>query len=1472
MQRLKKQLLGLVLTAATALCAVPLSRSIPALTPAPVTANAAGSVTLSGDTLHLSGEITKDDLQAYQNDSSVQKVIADTGTVLPADSSQLFYKFKARSFDLDNAKTANVTNMRRMFALCENAQSIDISGFDTQKVTDMSGMFRNCGMLASLNVTGFDTSQVTDMSEMFCECDALCELDIFGFDTSKVTNMHRMFSGCRTLTELDLSALDTQNVTNMSYMFNACTGISYLNLTGFDTQKVVTMEGMFANCSKLITIDISSFRTPNLTNTSMMFYNCPKLKKIYAGTGWDMSHVSSFDSMEMFTYTTALVGGNGTVCTQSNPEYARIDKPDQPGYFTAKPYALRIAGEDVTPINADDILGNGVFSYDAANKTLHINGDYSTSKNLIASSIKDLTISTDSDSTLTSLNSYCIYTGVGNCGVLTLTGSGKLSLRGLSGIRCCYYEEYPTLLLDHANVDIRVSEIAIDISSYYDTDSMDDDVSGYLSLISSDLYAEALSDTFDYSISSGEPCAAYAVRSRIPSTKDCTLVLPLQVTEQNVIVWEDEGDMDLDTVLADGNGTPAKVVIVRKNSNQSLILVQPEDAAAYVNEYAEFSLTANAAGATAISYQWQYYDKEEQQWMNSSLPGYNTAKLTVQALLYRDCQKYRCIVSAPGREPETSDEVSLFVKPLIKRQPADCTVECGKRAQFSVLASGKNLSYQWQYNSGSGWSNSSEPSAQNATLFVDGFAYRDGYQYRCVVTAANGSSATSDAATLSIKPAINTQPQNVTVAVGETATIRISAAGKSLSYQWQYSFGSGWRNDPSDSAKTATLKFTGVATREGELYRCIVTGSNGLSTTSDTVTVTIKAKVTQNPTDVNASVGETAYFTVAATGPDLSYQWQVDNGGNRGWFDVTSFEGKNSATLEVPVLSYRDGYKFRCVVTAGNGTKDTSEAAVLNVRPVITKQPKDVAVTVGDPASISITATGKNLTYQWQYKFNNQNWTNDPSESAKTATLEFTGVATRDGELYRCIVTSSNGLSKTSNTVTVKIRPKVTANPKNVTAAVGETVQFSVTATGSGMTYQWQYNNGSGWFNSTSLGAKTRTVEFPATAYRDGQQYRCVVTGSTGLSTNSQPATLTVKPTVTESPKDVTAVEGETVYFTVKANGPNLSYQWKVYKAINGTFCWSNSDLEGNKTATLKVPVAYYRDGHRFRCVVTAGNGKTDTSAAAKLTVQAKVTTQPKTITVEKDSTAVFSIVATGNMLSYQWQYNNGSGWYNSTANGAKTSAIDFTATAYRDGQQYRCVVTSSNGTSDTSLPATLKVKPAITKQPTNQIGVAKSAVTFTIAASGNTLSYQWQVNMGSGWRNSEMSGATTPELYVPVYVYREGYQYRCVVTSKSGATTTSSPATLYVKPYITGQPRDASGKNGGVVSFHVTASGKNLSYQWQEFDSKKGWTNSTLYSAQEDCLIVHIHSDTKSCKFRCIVSSSNGTSTTSNIVSLTVK
>ena len=89
--------------------------------------------------------------------------------------------------------------------------------------------------------------------------------------------------------------------------------------------------------------------------------------------------------------------------------------------------------------------------------------------------------------------------------------------------------------------------------------------------------------------------------------------------------------------------------------------------------------------------------------------------------------------------------------------------------------------------------------------------------------------------------------------------------------------------------------------------------------------------------------------------------------------------------------------------------------------------------------------------------------------------------------------------------------------------------------------------------------------------------------------------------------------------------------------------------------------------------------------------------------------------------------------------------------------------------------------KPTIDTQPTNATVTEGETASFTVAANGENLSYQWQQRTDSGQNWTDISGAKAA-TYTTVATTTDmsGTQYRCVVSNSAGSVT-SNAATLTV-------------------------------------------------------------------------------------------
>ncbi|MDY2627619.1 MAG: transglutaminase domain-containing protein [Lachnospiraceae bacterium] len=383
--------------------------------------------------------------------------------------------------------------------------------------------------------------------------------------------------------------------------------------------------------------------------------------------------------------------------------------------------------------------------------------------------------------------------------------------------------------------------------------------------------------------------------------------------------------------------------------------------------------------------------------------------------------------------------------------------------------------------------------------------------------------------------------------------------------------------------------------------------------------IEITLAITQDPQDYTGKVGDTASFAVQVTGKGVNYQWQYCNAGSSVWRN-SGQDGNMTDTLNVPVIESRDGQKYRCIVTDCNGETVTSGEAAIHIEKAeqvleITKQPSDYSGSVGDTAVFTVEANGSGLHYQWQYQnAGNTAWKTSGQSGNKTAALKVQVTEARDGQKYRCVITDDCGSSATSDAAVLRIvkeseKLAITGQPENYVGEVGDTAVFTVIAVGDSLTYQWEYQNvgSTVWKASGQNGNKTDTLRVPVTEARDGQKYRCVITDDCGSSATSDAAALYVgnesdTVLITGQPEDYTGSVGDIAVFIVTAEGKGLSYQWE-YQNVGSTV-WKASGQIGNKTDTLQVPITAARDGQKYRCVITDGNGTSLVSDAAGIIVQ----------------------------------------------------------------------------------------------------------------------------------------------------------------------------------------------------------------------------------------------------------------------------
>ena len=423
--------------------------------------------------------------------------------------------------------------------------------------------------------------------------------------------------------------------------------------------------------------------------------------------------------------------------------------------------------------------------------------------------------------------------------------------------------------------------------------------------------------------------------------------------------------------------------------------------------------------------------------------------------------------------------------------------------------------------------------------------------------------------------------------------------------------------------------------------------------------------ITSQPADASVVDGNTASFTVAATGSSpLSYQWQRDDGA--GWNNV----GPDSASYTTPATTLGDdGALFRCIVSNGISPDATSNVATLTVTDGSIGLP--LQIDCGTSSAVPGWVSGNIYALSGaNFSFGTPPDTTGVANAAPAAvyptvrhqspqysipeipdgncTLRLHFYDDWDGVDDRSFTVAAEGVDLLTN-----FSIKVAAGGKGIPVAL----DFDVTV-GGGDGLQIVLDQAGG-----------------SDAFLSGIE---VLQPSTGTA-----------PAITTQPADASVAEGYTATFTVAATGSSpLSYQWQRDDGAG----WNNV---GTDSASYMTPATTLGDdGAQFRCIVSNGVSPDATSDTALLTVAGTapaITTQPSNATVSEGNAATFTVAATGSSpLSYQWQRDDGAGW-----NNVGTDSASYTTPATTlsdDGALFRCIVSNGVSPDATSDVATLTV------------------------------------------------------------------------------------------------------------------------------------------------------------------------------------
>ena len=697
-----------------------------------------------------------------------------------------------------------------------------------------------------------------------------------------------------------------------------------------------------------------------------------------------------------------------------------------------------------------------------------------------------------------------------------------------------------------------------------------------------------------------------------------------------------------------------------------------------------------------------------------------------------------------------------------------------------------------------------------------------------------------------VPPLVN----NITISPSTTQSINCNAAGttltastptggdKTYAYQWQSSTdNSTWINISGATGNSYTPSGLYATT----FIRVLVTSFDYTVMSTNTVTVNVTT-----PAVSGGTISNTAQAVNYNTAPDsiicsdgsggcnalsLTYQWQSSPNGSS-WTNISGATGKNYKPGNLTATTY-----YRRVATNNGIAANSTNVATVTVYPQVATSISPSSTTINyntDAGTLTNTRSGGNATYtyQWQSSVNNSTWSNINGATAQNYSP---GVLT-DTMYYR-VITTSNGVSVTSNTATVKVYPQLvagTVSPSAITINynTGPGVLTGTAATGGNgtYTYQWQSSaDNSSWTNINGVTTQNYT---PGNLTSNIYYRRAVTSNSVTVYTTSTAVTVYPQVTTSISPASATInynADAGTLTNTRSGGNSTYTYQWQS-SVNNSTWTNINGATAQNYSPGILTDTMYYR-------VVTISNGASVTSNTATVNVYPQLlagTVSPSSITINYNTSpgALTGTTATGGTGTYTYQ------WQSSTDNSSWTNVNGVTTQNYTPGNltsniYYRRGVTSNSVTVYTASTAvtvypqiTTSISPAST---TINYNTDAGTLTNTRGGGNGTYTYQWQSSANnSTWTN--INGATA-QSYSPG-VLTDTMYYR-VITTSNGASVTSNTATVNVYPQLVAGTVSPSSitinyntSPGALTGTSASGGNGTYTYQWQSSADNSSWTN----------------------------------------------
>jgi hypothetical protein len=695
---------------------------------------------------------------------------------------------------------------------------------------------------------------------------------------------------------------------------------------------------------------------------------------------------------------------------------------------------------------------------------------------------------------------------------------------------------------------------------------------------------------------------------------------------------------------------------------------------------------------------------------------------------------------------------------------------------------------------------------------------------------------------------IDLQPTSLLAVETKPFSVNLTSRGTNATYVWSKLSSSEPRTFSVFRQTTSnSLTFPSISEADAGVYRVEVkTDSPKASVVSDDISLAvvaipkeIGAPLTLVEKDPLESFRIEPRISTPPAGQTFYFQWFKND------VEIPGAFGRN---LFINQASESDEGVYRI--------EAYSEAGVLKAKPItlqvndvprVVSSPSNVTVNPNQPFDLSVTALGKDLTYQW--------YLNGVAISgAKSSTYKVAQAVNKDTEgTYSVVISSSTRYGGTGTPL--QVTAKATVNVNDPTEIIrqpssepvsginlGGSRVWTVNAAGSNLRYQWQKNG-------TDLPGQTdKSLRLTDAKKQDEGLYRVNITGALGAAT-SQDFVLEINraPVLRSQPKPVSFLAGARIEIPSDVDGSApLSYQWRK----------DGRPIQNQTGKSLIITASSPEDAGLYDVTVSnpVGNVRSST-IRVDLIDPVEILAQPTSVIAIPGENPVFNVNATGGgTVTYQW-FKDGEPLANQTLSYLKLASVKTT-----DQGRYSVVVSNPAGDAYSQVAKLTVLSPVlISKQPENVRAIAGAKTQFEVTVSEDSLpvSYQWRKN------GTAIPDETDSALVLSGVSSTDQADYDVVITNAVGSVT-STTASLVIETKLSPPklPSNLTVAQGSGTAIIVSPTGTGpFSFQWRK-------DGQPIQGATDDTLIIEFTSVSDVGSYDVVVSnpSSSVTSTSTSL------